>query len=95
MEEGIYSLPSHLSEGARNLIAKMLVVNSEERATVQQIYADRWFRVDLPDYLIPADIAQQLFTPKEEPKELDMAIVAKVAEVSPSWMLIAESWIYS
>jgi len=86
MAEGIYSLPSHLSEGARNLISKMLVVNSEERATVQQIYADPWFRVDLPDYLIPADIAQQLFTPKanEEPKELDMSIVAKVAEVSIS-----------
>jgi len=84
-EDGIYSLPSHLSEGAKNLIAKMLVTNSEERATIQQIYADPWFRIDLPDYLIPADIAQQLFTskPNEQPPELDMSIVTKVAEVFP------------
>src|ERR1700685_288015 len=36
--DGIYSMPSHLSEGARRLIAKMLVTNSEERATIPQIF---------------------------------------------------------
>jgi carbon catabolite-derepressing protein kinase len=75
-------MPSHLSEGARRLIAKMLVTNSEERATIPQIFEDPWFKVDLPDYLIPAGSAQPV-TPKgrENRSALDEAIVAKVAEV--------------
>ena len=40
MVDGIYSMPSHLSEGARRLISKMLVTNSEERATIPQIFDD-------------------------------------------------------
>lgn len=82
MIDGIYSLPSHLSEGARRLIAKMLITNSEERATVPQIFEDPWFKIDLPDYLNPA-AAAELLTPKgsEKPLQVDEAIAAKVAEV--------------
>jgi len=80
--DGIYSLPNHLSEGARRLIAKMLITNSEERATVPQIFEDPWFKVDLPDYLNPAASAE-LLTPKgsEKPLQVDEAIAARVAEV--------------
>src|SRR5579871_3595522 len=56
--DGIYSMPSHLSEGARRLIAKMLVTNSEERATIPQIFDDAWFKVELPEYLNIASTAQ-------------------------------------
>jgi carbon catabolite-derepressing protein kinase len=75
-------MPSHLSDGARRLIAKMLITNSEERATIPQIFADPWFKVDLPDYLIPTGTTQ-LTTPKgrETQSQLDESIVAKVAEV--------------
>jgi carbon catabolite-derepressing protein kinase len=61
----------------------MLVTNSEERATIQQIYADKWFRTDLPEYLIPSEIAQ-LATSEgaENPLEIDPIIVTKVADVS-------------
>ena len=78
-------MPSHLSDGARRLIGKMLVTNSEERATIPQIFEDPWFKVDLPDYLIPA--GQPLpppKNPKESPSQLDETIVAKVAEVPPT-----------
>ncbi len=80
--DGIYSLPSHLSDGARRLIARMLVTNSEERATVPQIFEDPWFKVDLPDYLNPAGSAE-LLAPKgsEKPLQVDEAIATKVAEV--------------
>lgn len=75
-------MPSHLSEGARRLIAKMLVTNSEERATIPQIFDDPWFKVDLPDYLNPTGPAQLVTTKgRENRSELDEAIVAKVAEV--------------
>lgn len=79
-------MPSHLSDGARRLIAKMLITNSEERATIPQIFDDPWFKVDLPDYLSPAGTAQVL-QPKgrETQSQLDEAIVAKVAEVFPEF----------
>ena len=85
MVDGIYSTPSHLSDGARRLIAKMLVTNSEERATIPQIFEDPWFKIDLPDYLNPAGGAS--LPPPKSPKEaqstLDETIIAKVAEVTP------------
>jgi hypothetical protein len=67
----------------------MLVTNSEERATIQQIYADKWFRTDLPEYLIPSEIAQ-LATPEgaEKPLDIDPKIVTKVAEVLPPRVLL-------
>ena len=75
-------MPSHLSDGARRLIAKMLITNSEERATIPQIFDDPWFKVDLPDYLTPSG-AVQLAPPKgrETQSQLDENIVTKVAEV--------------
>ena len=78
-------MPTHLSDGAKRLISKMLVTNSEERATIPQIFDDPWFKVDLPDYLKPAGTGStsQILSPnsKQSPK-LDEAIVAKVAEVN-------------
>ena len=77
-------MPSHLSDGARRLIAKMLITNSEERATIPQIFDDPWFKADLPDYLNLAG-ATQVVPPKgrETQSQLDETIVAKVAEVLP------------
>ena len=99
MVDGIYSMPSHLSEGARRLIAKMLVTNSEERATIPQIFEDPWFKVDLPDYLIPAGGTPlpPPNSPKDPQSHLDETIIAKVAEVSlfePSRLTILESRIH-
>jgi hypothetical protein len=78
-------MPSHLSEGARRLISKMLVTNSEERATIPQIFDDAWFKVDLPEYLKPPGTAQ-LSKPRSRDqltKEIDEAAVSKVADVPP------------
>lgn len=85
-EDGIYSLPNHLSEGAKRLISKMLITNSEERATIAQIFDDPWFQVDLPDYLKPAGDPQRVPFPvttqgRDRSIEVDEAIVSKVAEV--------------
>lgn len=69
-----------MSEGARRLIAKMLVTNSEARTTIPQIFDDPWFKVDLPEYLSIASSTQ--FSKGGNPKpRLDEAVVAKVAEV--------------
>lgn len=51
ISNGIYTLPKFLSEGAANLIKRMLIVNPLNRITIQEIMRDEWFKVDLPDYL--------------------------------------------
>jgi hypothetical protein len=64
----------------------MLITNSEERATIPQIFDNPWFQVDLPDYLNPAGAEKRVPFPvttkdKDKSVEVDQAIVAKVAEV--------------
>jgi 5'-AMP-activated protein kinase, catalytic alpha subunit len=48
---GIYSLPSYISEGVRDLIPRMLVVDPMKRITVAEIQRHAWFRHNLPKYL--------------------------------------------
>ncbi|KAK3941224.1 kinase-like domain-containing protein [Diplogelasinospora grovesii] len=50
---GTYVVPRWMSEGAANLIKKMLVVNPVQRATIEEIRQDPWFLEDLPAYLHP------------------------------------------
>ncbi|GLD94811.1 hypothetical protein PINS_up003436 [Pythium insidiosum] len=48
---GMYTLPSHLSELARDLIPRMLVVDPMKRITIPEIRQHPWFQQDLPPYL--------------------------------------------
>lgn len=50
---GMYTLPSFLSSGAKQLLERMLVVNPLNRITVQQIMEDPWFKTNISDYLLP------------------------------------------
>src|ERR1700738_3142614 len=97
IRDGIYTLPSHLSDGAKRLISKMLITNSEERATIPQIFDNPWFQVDLPDYLNPAGSTQRVPFPvptktRDKSIEVDEAIVAKVAEVYPNFQVNSRVW---
>ncbi|RYQ85945.1 hypothetical protein Ahy_B10g105591 isoform A [Arachis hypogaea] len=58
---GIYTLPSHLSPGARDLIPRMLVVDPMKRMTIPEICQHPWFQARLPRYLAvpPPDTMQQ------------------------------------
>ncbi|KAI7754915.1 hypothetical protein M8C21_027025 [Ambrosia artemisiifolia] len=58
---GIYTLPSHLSPGARDLIPRMLVVDPMKRITIPEIRMHPWFQAHLPRYLAvpPPDSMQQ------------------------------------
>jgi 5'-AMP-activated protein kinase catalytic alpha subunit len=59
---GIYNLPSHLSPGARDLIARMLLVDPLKRITISEIRLHPWFTVHLPRYLVvpPPDTLAQV-----------------------------------
>lgn len=51
IKTGVYTLPSHLSPGARDLIPRMLVVDPMKRITTHEIRQHPWFKVNLPRYL--------------------------------------------
>lgn len=40
-----YSIPSHVSDGCKRLIAKMLVREPESRASLEEIAADPWLAI--------------------------------------------------
>ena len=71
---GIYNLPRHLSPGARDLIARMLLVDPLKRVTISEIRAHPWFVVHLPRYLVvpPPDTLAQATNVDAE--TLDMVV---------------------
>nr|QSH71638.1 SNF1-related protein kinase [Hedychium coronarium] len=73
---GIYTLPSHLSALARDLIPKMLVVDPMKRITIPQIREHAWFKIRLPRYLAvpPPDTSQQA-------KKIDEDILLEVTKM--------------
>ncbi|TKY50224.1 SNF1-related protein kinase catalytic subunit alpha KIN10 [Spatholobus suberectus] len=73
---GIYTLPSHLSPGARDLIPRMLVVDPMKRMTISEIRQHPWFQVRMPRYLAvpPPDTLQQA-------KKIDEEILQEVVNM--------------
>ncbi|CAI9301453.1 unnamed protein product [Lactuca saligna] len=51
IKSGIYTYPNYLSLGARDLIRKMLIVDSVNRITIPEIYKHPWFQEHLPKYI--------------------------------------------
>ncbi|XP_059303637.1 serine/threonine protein kinase OSK1-like [Lycium ferocissimum] len=70
---GLYTLPSHLSPLARDLIPRMLIVDPMKRISISDIRQHQWFKIHLPRYLAvpPPDATQHL-------KKLDEEIVQRV-----------------
>ncbi|XP_071705745.1 SNF1-related protein kinase catalytic subunit alpha KIN10-like [Rutidosis leptorrhynchoides] len=58
----IYTLPSHLSPGARDFIRRLLVADPMKRITIPEIRMHPWFQAHLPRYIAvpPPDSMQQL-----------------------------------
>eukprot|EP00252_Welwitschia_mirabilis_P013557 TRINITY_DN297_c0_g1_i1.p1 TRINITY_DN297_c0_g1~~TRINITY_DN297_c0_g1_i1.p1 ORF type:complete len:513 (-),score=94.00 TRINITY_DN297_c0_g1_i1:271-1809(-) len=73
---GIYTLPSHLSSGARDLIPRMLVVDPMKRMNIPEIRQHPWFQEKLPRYLAvpPPDTMQQA-------KKIDEDILQEVVKM--------------
>ncbi|XP_048433926.1 SNF1-related protein kinase catalytic subunit alpha KIN10-like isoform X2 [Pyrus x bretschneideri] len=83
---GIYTLPSHLSPGARDLIPRMLVVDPMKRMTIPEIRQHAWFQAHLPRYLAvpPPDTMQQA-------KKIDEEILQEVVKMGFDRNLLVES----
>lgn len=71
---GIYTLPSHLSPGARDLISRMLFVDPIKRITMAEIRQHPWFVVHLPRYLVVPPQTQISQTSNLDSETLDMVV---------------------
>lgn len=76
IKAGIYTLPSHLSALARDLIPRMLVVDPVKRITIREIREHPWFQAHLPRYLAvpPPDTMQQV-------KKIDEEILQEIVKM--------------
>ncbi|XP_073104560.1 SNF1-related protein kinase catalytic subunit alpha KIN10 isoform X3 [Elaeis guineensis] len=60
IKNGLYTLPTHLSPLAKDLIIQILVVDPLRRFTIPQIREHPWFEYHLPQYLaLPAEEARR------------------------------------
>lgn len=76
IKHGIYTLPSHLSPGARNLIPRMLVVDPMKRISIPEIRQHYWFKTHLPRYLaVPPPDPVQLI------KKIDEDVLQEVLKM--------------
>lgn len=83
---GIYTLPSHLSALARDLIPRMLVVDPIKRMTIPQIRQHPWFTAHLPRYLAvpPPDSAHQA-------RKIDEEILQEVVRLGFERNIVVDS----
>ena len=59
--EGRFTIPEFVSDGARDLLKAMLVVDPVKRITIAEIRQSSWFQTDLPDYLRPLPELEEEF----------------------------------
>lgn len=59
ISNGVYTIPNYLSQGAKNLLTRMLVVNPLNRITIHEIMQDEWFTTNIADYLLPTDVPKK------------------------------------
>jgi serine/threonine protein kinase len=76
LQDGIYTLPCHLSMQARDLITRILKTDPLRRTTISEIRCHPWFQVHLPLYLAvpPPEYAQQL-------KRIDEDVASRVEKL--------------
>jgi tRNA A-37 threonylcarbamoyl transferase component Bud32 len=51
IRRGRYAEPTHVSDAAKDVLSRMLVVEPMKRATMSEIRSHPWFNVDLPAYI--------------------------------------------
>lgn len=72
-----YTVPAHLSDGCRQLIAKMLLRDPDKRATLQQIAVDPWLTQDESDEHVPEYLP--LVSRRQVSEEDHNLIIQKIA----------------
>lgn len=74
ISNGVYTLPNHLSDGAKNLLTKMLVVNPLNRITIHEIMQDEWFTTNIAEYLLPNDVPKNYVDKKIDENAVNVLV---------------------
>ncbi|CDW60577.1 5' AMP activated protein kinase catalytic [Trichuris trichiura] len=59
IKSGVFPIPDYLEKSAVNLVVHMLQVDPIKRATIKDVIAHEWFKIDLPTYLFPPPNEQE------------------------------------
>jgi serine/threonine protein kinase len=65
IKEGRFRMPRYLSEGASNLISRMIQPNSLSRITIGEIKNHVWYRDQIPLYISMLDNSQPVDAKQE------------------------------
>ncbi|CCE86017.1 Piso0_005661 [Millerozyma farinosa CBS 7064] len=76
ISNGVYTLPNYLSEGAKRILTRMLVVNPLNRITIHEIIEDEWFKQNIEDYLLPPDLSKTIHNKIELDEDVVSALEA-------------------
>lgn len=82
IKNGVYPIPSHLSEGARDLIPRMLYVDPMKRIKIEEIRQHPWFQTRLPPYLA-LPILEQVTV---KPEELNSSVIHRILTLDHTYV---------
>jgi len=84
IRRGRYVVPGFVSAGAKDLISRMLTIDVEKRASIEEIREHQWFKADLPAQLFerPAESEPE---DKERPTEIRPVLtnISNLVDISP------------
>lgn len=76
INEGNFQIPDFVSNGARDLLNSMIVVNPVQRTTIAKIKEHPWFKLNYPSYLK----LENKLTFDSEDQQLDLDIVRLISQ---------------
>jgi len=83
IKECSYTIPSHVSDLARDLIQRILVVDPLKRATIKDIRNHPWFQMNLPEYLaIPPAVNPMN---KQKVETIDEEVLQEALQLVPDY----------
>ena len=93
IESGQFHIPSHVSDGARHLLKRMLNVDPLKRATIMEIRQMPFFQENLPHYLQPLPEAEQY--PTLPMDDLSTLLLINEGQADPAKVAEAKGLIYT
>jgi len=83
IKECSYTIPAHVSDQARDLIQKILVVDPLKRATIKDIRNHPWFQANLPEYLAAPPPTINTSHPIQKIEEIDEQVLQEAMQALP------------
>lgn len=82
IKECSYTIPAHVSDLAKDLIQRILVVDPLKRATIKDVRNHPWFQMNLPEYLVAPPPAINTH-PIQKVEEIDEEVLQEALQALP------------